>query len=412
MSNLRRTKLKGWYEYYRETCPVCQKRGGCMVNEKGDTVVCIRTESEVQFSKRFPSWIHRLKEARKIKPSEDAAGEFIEGNVKATPGTLHQVFKGLIDATRLTDAHFEHLINRSMHDDEVFIREYRSFPERPWNCAKDIAAMVGEEHFTGVPGFFENNFGWSISGREGILIPYRNEFNQIVGFQTRIDNPPNDVEVSPGSIKGLKARVKQQPNLVQILIDGEIIEEVELELGKTHSVYNDGVGFVKLVKGQRYFWLSSANKKNGTGAGDPTPVHVAVPVHELETWETGHLRSASSAWITEGALKADIAVEHISKVFDSEELVEIGTTFLAVAGVNSWRSCLPILKNMKVKHVNIAFDMDAMQNPYVGFHLQELAKQLKREGYTANLVMWNQEDGKGIDDVLTVKRYPKFKRLF
>lgn len=384
-----------------------------MVNAKGDTVVCIRVESNVQFSKHFPSWIHRLKEVRKTKPSDETTGEFIEGNPKEEPENLHTVFKGLLDATRLTNAHYDHLINREMSDEEIFIREYRSFPEQPWNTAKDVAEITEIQDFTGIPGFFQNNYGWSISGREGILIPYRNEYNQIVGFQTRIDKPKNDVEVTPGSINGLQARVKEQPNLVQILVDGEIIEEVNLELEKMHSVYRDGVGFVKLVKGKRYFWLSSANKKNGTGAGDPMPVHVAVPTNELEEWETGTLRKASSVWITEGALKADIAVEHIEKVYDPEELSEIGTTFLAVAGVNTWRAAMPILKEMEVCRVNIAFDMDALQNAQVAFYLQQLIKELKNEKYSVNLALWNaEEDGKGIDDALTKRRYPKLKKMF
>lgn len=273
-----------------------------MINSRGDTVVCIRMESDVQFSISFPSWIHRLKEARKERPSDNATGEFIEGNPKESSEQLHIVYKGFVDATRLTDAHYAHLTNRGMTDDEVYIREYRSFPEQPWNTVKDITAMTGKKSFEGIPGMHQNNYGWTISGYEGILIPYRNERNQIVGFQTRIDNPKNDVEISPGSITGLQARVLQQPNLVQILINGDILEEVLLQIGQTHTVYSDqGIGFVKLVKGQRYFWLSSANKKNGTGAGNPMPVHVAVPTKQLETWKSGNEHKASSVWVTEGA---------------------------------------------------------------------------------------------------------------
>lgn len=413
LSNLRRTKLKGWYEYYRETCPICHKRGGCMINEKGDTVVCIRNESSIEFSKNFQSWVHRLKEKRKTKPSDETIGDFIEGNKKATPDTLHKTYKGFIEATTLTDSHYNHLVKRSMTDDEISIREFRSFPDKPWYTVKAVKEITGKEDFDGVPGFYKSKFGWNIAGRQGIMIPYRNEYNQIIGYQTRVDNPLNDVTVKPGSINGLQAVVKEQPNLVQILIEGEIIEEISLELGKTHMVYRDGVGSVTLVKGQRYFWTSSANKLNGTGAGDPLPIHVAVPTDKLKTWEPGNLLKSSSVWITEGALKADIAVQHIPKIYDVEELDEIGTTFLATAGVNTWRYLMPILKNMGVKHVNIAFDMDAMEKPKVAYQLQQLAKELKKNNYTANLAMWNPEnDQKGIDDILARKRIPKFKRLF
>lgn len=100
VANLRRTKLKNWYEYYRETCPICNKTGGCMINGKGDTVVCIRTESEVQFSLEFPSRIHRLKERRSHIPSNDLSLDYMEGNKKECEHTLDFVYRGLIDCTR------------------------------------------------------------------------------------------------------------------------------------------------------------------------------------------------------------------------------------------------------------------------------------------------------------------------
>jgi hypothetical protein len=53
-----------------------------------------------------------------------------------------------------------------------------------------------------------------------------------------------------------------------------------------------------------------------------------------------------------------------------------------------------------------------MTNPYVEYYLKELAIELKNKGYTANLVIWNGQDGKGIDDVLINRRLPQFRKLF
>ncbi|WP_051405143.1 DUF3854 domain-containing protein [Bacillus cihuensis] len=386
-----------------------------MINEAGDRVVCIRRNSDIQFSVKFPSWIHYLTEQSKRNVSVPSDGNFIQGNKKANPNQLDRVYSTLLDCIDISSAHYEHLTSstRKMSQKEIDIRGYKSFPEKPWNAVKEISNYLDPSLLAGIPGFFENKYGWSISGRQGILIPYRNHLNQIVGFQTRIDNPLNDVEINPGSISGLQARVKTQPNLVEILIRGVAVEEVELELGESYGVYSEsGAGFVKLVKGQRYFWLSSANKENGTGAGDPLPVHVAVPSTELDNWEKGCLLNSRSVWLTEGALKADIAVEHITRVYNSEELKDVGSTFIATAGVNSWRSVIPVLKAMKVEHVNIAFDMDAMENPQVAFYLRELATYLRKEGYSANIAMWNPSDGKGIDDCVVNLRAPILKKLF
>ncbi|TYS60674.1 hypothetical protein FZD47_20920 [Bacillus infantis] len=408
--------MKKWFEYYRETCPICGKRGGCMINGEGDTVVCIRTESDIQFSKGFPSWIHKLKEKRDRRPSEDSKADFMEGHEKQDAAILNQTYRGLLSVTTLNGAHYTHLSgsSRQMTETEIVARQYRSFPEKPWNTVKQLKRALSVDDFCGIPGFFENKYGWSLAGRQGILIPYRNELNQIVGFQTRIDNPPNDVEITPGSIKGLQVWVKEQPNLVQICIDGEIVEEANLPLGKTHNVYTEsGMGFVKLVKGQRYFWLSSAKKHNGTGAGGAAmPVHVAVPSNKLAGWTPGTLKKAKSVWFTEGALKADIAVEHLAKVYKEEELEKLGTTFLATAGVNTWRSALPVLKAMETEHINVAVDMDAMQNPKVAYHLKQMLIEFKNLGYSATLVYWNPEDGKAIDDIFIKRKFPNLKKLF
>ena len=418
-STLRRTKLKGWFEYYREICPVCGKSGGCMINEKGDTVVCIRTESPIVFSQNFQSWIHRLEE----KQTHDLEGmqQSIKTNKKVSSNLLDFVYRALLDCTTLQSVHHRHLTNekRKMKDDEISIRGYRSFPDKPWESVKGITKQIGYQRFPGIPGFFENQYGWTLAGFEGIMIPYRNEYNEIVGFQIRVDNPLNDVEINRGTIEGLKARVKQ-PNVVQAFIDGEIIFEKSMELGQIEDVTlvsqsSDTPslhGTVKLVKGQRYFWFSSGNKQNGTGAGDPSPVHVAVPTSQLKSWENGELLKCESVWLTEGALKADISAEHIANVYKPEELQETGTTVLAVPGVNTWRTVMPVLENMGVKHVNIAFDMDVMTNPHVEYYLKELAIELKNKEYSANLVIWNEQDGKGIDDVLINRRLPQFRKLF
>jgi len=413
INTLRRTKLKGWYEYYRETCPVCGKKGGCMINETGATVVCIREESKTVFSQNFQSWIHRLDVKKKIDTK--GLGDGVKTNKKVSTTILDSVYRTFLQCTNVSVPHYSHLTNiqRGMTEHEIQIRGYRSFPNQPWEIVKEIIKQTGYQKFPGIPGFYRNKYGWTIAGMDGIMIPYRNHYNEIIGFQIRVDQPKNDVEINVGSIEHLKARVVKQPNHVQAFVDGEMIWEKEMEVGQTEPVVSGSdSGTVKLVRGQRYFWLSSASKEDGTGAGDPSPVHVAVPTSQLHSWESSTLHQAESVWITEGALKADIAVEHIERVFNTDELEEIGSTFVAIPGVNTWRIVMPVLEEMGVKHVNIAIDMDAMTNPQVEYYLKELAIELKNKGYTANLAIWNQNDGVGIDEVLINKRVPQLRKLF
>ncbi|NRD81039.1 DUF3854 domain-containing protein [Bacillus sp. BRMEA1] len=420
-STLRRTSIPGWLEFYRESCDICGHRGGCIIHEDGESIACIRVESKYPFSKNSatPSWLHWLKGDKKRK-IEKSNVDYVVGEEKKPSNVLNEVYRTLIDCTILEDSHYDHLTSssRQLTDNQIFARQYRSFPDKPWETVKDIEHMLGVSSFKGIPGFYEANgqYGsyWTIAGNKGILLPFRNYKNEIEGFQFRIDNPPNDVEIKKHK-EGLQARVIKQPNLVQIAYNGEIIMETELEFGKfeTISYQKELIGWVKLIKGQRYFWLSSLNKNKGTGSGNPAPVHVAVPSKDLLNWEVGKKLKAKTVWLSEGPLKCDIAVDKIVELYDPMELNEIGTTMLALPGVGAWRLALPILKEMEVEQVNICFDADAVNNVYVKKHLFECAKELKNLGYTGNLAIWNGEvDGKGIDECLISGKLPNLKRLF
>lgn len=415
---MRKTRLEGWYEYYRTPCPICGHTGGCIAHEDGEAVACIRVESERPFSKNsaLPSYLHFLKGKKKQKIDKSGVQEY-KGNPKSDATTLDNVYRTFLDCIDLDADHYEHLISneRQLTDKQIKDREYRSFPERPWEVARMISETLDIDNFKGIPGFYlKDHQYWTIAGTKGILIPFRNHYNQIVGFQYRIDNPPNAVEIKLNR-PGLKARVIEQPNLVQISLNGEIILEDRMDLSKkwttvTHE--KDIKGWVRLVKGNRYFWLSSANKPQGTASGDPAPIHIAIPTSKLQQWERGTLHKARTVWLSEGPLKCDIAADCIEKLYDPLELDDIGTTFLALPGVGAWRLALPIMKEMGVEQVNLCFDADAVSNPQVKMHLLECAKTLKEEGLRANLVLWKEEDGKGIDNLFLQKKLPHIKKLF
>ncbi len=417
MQLLRKTRIPHWYEYYRTPCPICGHVGGCMVNEKGDRVACIRVESERYFSKNsaLPSYLHILTK-NKQKVEIDDVDEY-QDTYKSDDSTLDYVYRAFLEYLELTDSHYQHLVSpkRELSDKQIVIRQYSSFPERPWEIVKMLSEDYGITDFRGIPGFYlKDNKYWTIAGKTSILIPYRNHYNQIVGFQYRIDHPPNVVEIKSNR-QGWKAVIKEQPDLVQVLLDGQVIFEKHVPLSKKWTnIIHDGemLGWVRVAKGQRYYWLSSANKPQGTGSGNPSPIHVAVPISILKKWKSGTLQKAKTVWLTEGPLKADISSDLVEKYYDSSQQRKIGTTFLSLPGVGAWRLALPVMKEMGVENVNLCFDADALSNPQVKKHLIECAKFLKAQGYKGSLVIWNESEGKGIDDLLNNKKLPHIKKLF
>ncbi len=112
MKLLRKTRIPHWYEYYRTPCPICGHVGGCMVNEKGDRVACIRVESERYFSRNsaLPSYLHFLKPKNIQKVEIDDADEY-QNTYKSEDSTLDYVYRAFLEYLELTDSHYQHLIS-------------------------------------------------------------------------------------------------------------------------------------------------------------------------------------------------------------------------------------------------------------------------------------------------------------
>ena len=145
-----------------------------------------------------------------------------------------------------------------------------------------------------------------------------------------------------------------------------------------HNYNNQIVGVQIRVdqarNGGKYIWLSGSSK-GGIGCG--TPIHVAKA-------------DTDTVWITEGALKADIASAYLNQ------------TVMAMAGVSSYKEdeLQQTLQQLNAKQVVIAFDADKARNANVQDAYNRLAKRLISWGYQVQSAEWPENEGKGIDDLL------------
>lgn len=98
--------------------------------------------------------------------------------------------------------------------------------------------------------------------------------------------------------------------------------------------------------------------------------------------------------LTEGILKADVAT------------VLSGRLTLGLPGVSAWRHAIPLLCEIHVRTVSLAFDADANRNWNVVRALQRSATALRAAGIQVALEQWGEEDGKGIDDLLAAGKRP------
>jgi hypothetical protein len=131
----------------------------------------------------------------------------------------------------------------------------------------------------------------------------------------------------------------------------------------------------------RYLWFSSSELREGASSG--APIHFAKP---------DIVQRNGTAFITEGALKADIIAEY-------EQSAVIG-----LAGVSNFnpetigdqlQEALPDLRN-----IIIAFDADWREKKEVKKALFRLVDALRRKALAVEVRLWDASLGKGYDDFL------------
>jgi hypothetical protein len=129
---------------------------------------------------------------------------------------------------------------------------------------------------------------------------------------------------------------------------------------------------------------SAISSKKYQGPSPGSPIH--IPLIESAT--------SSVIRLTEGFLKADIAT------------TLSGLHTIGLPGVSMWASAFPFLKTLHHPAIHLAFDMDACRNLQVALALRQAARTLQAEGFRVHLEIWDEVDGKGIDDLLAAGHTP------
>lgn len=131
------------------------------------------------------------------------------------------------------------------------------------------------------------------------------------------------------------------------------------------------------TKEKKFRWFSSKHFNGGTAA--KSWVHVVGDI------------TAYEAILTEGAMKSDIA-----------SVLSGGRLFIAVSGVNAVNFLPEVLKELKIRRVYEAFDMDKCYKPEVKDALLALRTLVKSCGVECKACSWNPYY-KGIDDYCFAK---------
>lgn len=466
-----------WLRFDGAQCPICGKTDWCCVNVTGTKVICMRVDNG-KGKKIGNGFLYELKDGKKVNfdPNKVERRNTVPYQ---NASAMDLMYRMVLIGSPLTEKHRENLRKRGLSDEQIDSHQYRGFGSyyTAFKSAKKYHASLmhdtrlgldkdgngtvvsnwnetlkklnlPEDFWQGVPGFYQkkvkvespfeinsNDHGRvkvpagtykfpAFSGNaEGMLVPYYNEFNQLVGFQIRVDQVKTWASVLKAP-KGTKARVKfddgSKHYQVFITRKNSIHEEMaaEGELDNDHdevTVHFDDLGNRIVFKphvGGKYFWVSSSRKDLGAEGKTPIQVSYNPTIAKLKPTDSKlneYIEKPKSVWLTEGGLKAIVATNNLEKNFSDDQLDKYGRDFLAVAGVSSYRKFLPMLKKLNVDRVTVAFDMDFMKKSQVSESLTSLINLLREKGYRVTVAFW--KNGKGIDDALVNGSEIRFKDL-
>ena len=154
------------------------------------------------------------------------------------PSLLHQAYSIVLGQLTLQGAQRMALLRRGLSSANVSALEaqgYRSAPTS-WGLRRMVAdaviAEMGEEIAPSLPFLEKSARGWVTAGIEGLLIPFRNAFNQVVGFQVRLPSGSQRRYLwwkAKGSQAGTGApvHVKQCPGAqLAVIVEGPIKADI------------------------------------------------------------------------------------------------------------------------------------------------------------------------------------------
>lgn len=271
----------------------------------------------------------------------------------------HEVYAFTLQNLPLTDEHRRQLNNRGLSDEEIAKFGYASLPT---SRAEVMSKLLDKwpDGLSGVAGFWCDDKGeWRLAGKNGILIPIRDKEGKITAMKVRLDKPA--------------------------------------------------------TPSQKYLLLSSnpkADRKTGTQKY-PGGTAAKAAVH----FPLGLPKKLKTLRITEGEIKADVASS-------------ITEYTVAIPGVAMWKLAVDVIKELKPEEVLICFDSDKgeariiesqddlaygqkredvgfrnvqaeeTEDFFIGKALSSFYLALEKEGVNVFIETWEEEFGKGIDDVI------------
>jgi DNA primase len=292
---------------------------------------CRRVRSDHQG--RDGGWWHPNESSTPPSASAPSAAHVVERKPPAPADRTKRdlVYQALLRALTLFTPHRENLQARGLDELAIARGRFKSTPTE--DEAVSIVAGIAEDcDLSGIAGFYHDRNAWRmVKTPSGFFVPVLDRQGLIQGLQIR-------------------RAVLRHP------------------------------------KDPRYLWLSSHPDHFPHGTSSGAPIHIQNPER---------IAATGKCIVTEGALKAFVAAQHLTP--DDGGLV-------ALAGVSTFNEQFGAqLKSVwpDLQHVAVAFDADWLKKREVKMQLRRLVRSLEAASLSVSVRTW--EMGKGIDDYLVTE---------
>lgn len=423
-----------------EPCPVCGKPDWCFWKPRTDnpdlynlycnrsseakgTIVAGNDGNEyVAIFENDSSTVFEEKKQREERQKKRVDGEVKEHTPRQftvvdsvsilSNEELDKVYRCILDKLPLYRFHADYLIKEGWNMELIKKHHICSFPVKnlenlPGSLRKGmmsrrkLAKLVKDElglsSLAGVPGAYIDKSGyWSFTGKSGILFPVYDANGNIVRLRIRMDYLDLPVKAEEDE-NGFFYKEKDTDERVTVSMSGPFILKDGKKIFKKFSShagkYRNFSSYKINDQAYKDGFIENMYQK-GCEAGNQMTV-VADRQDDFRLF-----------WITEGEKKA---------IFSNYVLKQ---PFVGLPGVNDFgrlvkphlngKSVLDIFKQRGAKVAVVAYDADRYSNDAVMNNQEKLALLLKKAGFTVLIADWDQEDGKGLDDLLSSGKVPAF----
>ncbi len=327
-------------------CPYCHSKNKALnINLKKGVFRCNKCNihgSVVQFyadqngiadtKDAYVDLLNKVGTSQTLTPNSVKYDNSAEEETSVNEERANRVYSKMLSMRSLSKSQKKAMLNRGFSEEDLVRLQY--------GCVVDMSTPIleignfikslDEKSFEGVPNFYVSKKGnwWMMTGKRGIMVPYRSMYNKIRCIQVRKDDD------------------------VREMVDG-VLE---------HKCY----------------YLSSANRNHGTKACQN--VHYAGKFKTFADGSQQLVIKNGTLLLTEGAMKGDLFY------------CLTGQTCMAIPGVHCLKALkkdLPDLIKLGLKQILIAYDMDKLLNIHVLSALVEIQKLIESYGIEVSVVNWS-----------------------